>query len=100
LRSGPSTFFTSPDCTTDNGGLAPPANCTDRYALFGWSLAAGDFNGDDCDELAIGVPGEDVNDNTVSNGGALAVLFGSGLGPDACSSAPIRQDDPGFSRQE
>ena len=39
--------------------------------LFGLELAAGDFNGDGADELAIGVPGEDGGE------GGVAVIFGS-----------------------
>ncbi|MBO0700890.1 MAG: FG-GAP repeat protein [Zavarzinella sp.] len=38
---------------------------------FGHTLAAGDFNGDGYDDLAIGVPGEN------NNGGAVEVLYGS-----------------------
>jgi hypothetical protein len=46
--------------------------------LFGWSVVAGDFNGDGPFDLAIGVPGEDV---VVSNDGASNVLYGlSGTG--------------------
>lgn len=42
---------------------------------FGSSLASGDFNGDGCDDLAVGVPFEDVN--TVGTAGAVAVFYGS-----------------------
>ena len=45
--------------------------------FFGWALAAGDFNGDTFDDLAIGVPGEDDYE------GVVQVVFGSpsGLAP-------------------
>ena len=49
---------------------------TDDY--FGWSLAAGNFNGDDYSDLAIGVPYEDIGD--ISNAGVVQVLFGSATG--------------------
>jgi len=44
--------------------------------FFGSALAAGDFNGDNVSDLAIGVPGED-SDFPDSNKGAVQVLFGS-----------------------
>lgn len=47
-------------------------------ARFGSSLAAGDFDGDGYDDLAIGVPYEDYS--TVSNSGAVNVLYGSAGG--------------------
>ena len=43
---------------------------------FASSLTAGDFNGDGCADLAIGVIGEDVP-NGVDNAGAVHVLYGS-----------------------
>jgi hypothetical protein len=42
--------------------------------FFGWSLAAGDFDGDGHDDLGIGVPGED------DSKGLVAVVFGSPSG--------------------
>ncbi len=45
---------------------------------FGDALAAGDFNGDGYDDLAIGVPGEDID--SINNAGAVHVLYGSSLG--------------------
>ncbi|MFK8011431.1 MAG: hypothetical protein AB8B80_05285 [Marinicellaceae bacterium] len=44
---------------------------------FGYALASGDFNKDGYDDLAIGVPGEDVSNNTISNAGAVAIMYGS-----------------------
>lgn len=46
--------------------------------LFGGALAAGDFNGDGCTDLAIGAPGQDIG--TVIDAGAVVVLYGSELG--------------------
>lgn len=42
---------------------------------FGYSLVAADFNGDGYEDLAIGVPGEDIG--TITNAGAVNVLYGS-----------------------
>ena len=44
---------------------------------FGRALASGDFNADLHDDLAIGVPFEDLVDNTRADAGAVHVLFGS-----------------------
>lgn len=45
---------------------------------FGFSLAAADFNNDGLDDLAIGVPNEDIG--TVADAGAVNVLLGSYVG--------------------
>ena len=44
------------------------------YDHFGQALAAGDFDNDDVDDLAIGVPGEDIAG--VTDAGAVAILYG------------------------
>ncbi len=58
---------------------------------FGWTLAAGDFNGDGHDDLAVGVYGDDVFNgstgdvgNIAVDGGSVHVLYGfkdQGLAP-------------------
>ncbi|MGD8967852.1 MAG: FG-GAP repeat protein [Anaerolineae bacterium] len=45
---------------------------------FGAALAAGNFNGDAYDDLAVGVPDEDIDD--VTNAGAVNVIYGYGSG--------------------
>jgi hypothetical protein len=45
---------------------------------FGWALATGDFNGDGSDELAVGIPQEDVG--SVADAGAVQLLYGSQTG--------------------
>jgi hypothetical protein len=50
--------------------------------LFGAALAAGDFNGDGSNDLAIGVPGEKVSNSAVYNhAGMVNVLYGRRLFP-------------------
>jgi hypothetical protein len=51
-------------------------------AYFGFSLAAGDFNGDSRDDLAIGIPGYDVTSfgRTRTYSGAFVVAQGGGAG--------------------
>lgn len=43
--------------------------------MFGTALAAGDFNGDGYFDLAVGIPGEDVD--STSGAGAVHILYGS-----------------------
>ncbi len=50
------------------------------FGLFGTSLAAGDFDRDGFDDLAIGVPGDDVA--TQNEAGAVHVIPGSANGLD------------------
>lgn len=51
------------------------AELNDRFSSV---MAVGDFNGDDCDDLAIGV-GSD-NPSGVNDAGAVNILFGSAVG--------------------
>jgi len=59
----------------DSKGIADIAELDD---FFGYSLAAGDFNNDGFDELAIGVYREDIGAKT--NAGAVNVIYGSAVG--------------------
>lgn len=57
----------------DLGDIADDAESGDQ---FGWSVATGDFNADGEDDLAIGVPFEDVG--ATADAGAVHVLYGDG----------------------
>ncbi|HXJ67052.1 MAG TPA: CSLREA domain-containing protein, partial [Actinomycetota bacterium] len=61
---------------------------------FGSALAAGDFNGDGRDDLAVGVPGEEVG--SVVAAGAVNVIYGTatGLGTGG-KNQMFMQDTPG-----
>jgi hypothetical protein len=56
-------------------------NAASRYDDFAAALAAGDFNGDGRDDLAVGVPGEDIAG--VPDVGAVHILYGSNSGVQA-----------------
>ncbi|PON12187.1 hypothetical protein C2W62_40930 [Candidatus Entotheonella serta] len=65
--------------------------------MFGESLAAGDFNGDGNDDLAIGVSDEDIG--RARNAGRVVILFGSleGLQTDEETPQNFHQNSPGIS---
>jgi hypothetical protein len=63
--------------TQNRTGIREAADAGDR---FGSSLATADFDGDGFDDLAIGVPLEDLGPSPIANAGAVAVLHGSASG--------------------
>ncbi|MDP9330198.1 MAG: FG-GAP-like repeat-containing protein [Actinomycetota bacterium] len=74
---------TSPDdqfWSQGNGGLQDTRQASDQ---FGFSLAGGDFNADGFDDLAVGVPLEDVG--SVADAGTVSVLYGSATGLQSTS---------------
>ena len=56
------------------------SNISETNDRFGAALAAGDFNGDGCDDLAIGAPGQDFL-STVESTGAVFIAYGGPEGP-------------------
>ncbi len=60
---------------------------------FGFSLAAGDFNGDGYHDLAIGSPGEDID--SIQNAGAVVILYGSWLGLSSAGAHSYHQGKQG-----
>ena len=52
-----------------------PGNVNEHFKNFGWTLAAGDFDGDGHDDLAIGAPFE--NGGGFGDIGAQTILYGS-----------------------
>jgi len=59
---------------------------------FGYALAAGDFDNDGYDDLAIGVPYEDLGNPVVSNAGYIVVIFGSSGGLNASDTEAWSKD--------
>lgn len=78
-----------------NPGGAGIPNAAEAGDQFGFSLAVGDFDGDTTDDLAIGIPFEDIG--SLSNAGAVNLLFGEvtvGLVTDGAQA--INRDTPGL----
>ena len=55
----------------DSPGILGTGETSDE---FGWSLAAGDFSNDGFDDLAIGIPWEDIG--ALAKAGAVQILAG------------------------
>lgn len=65
-----------------------PGARPETWDLFGAALAAGDFNGDGIDDLAIGVPGEAIRD--IDNAGMVHILYGTdGTNLDLLGYIPV-----------
>lgn len=69
---------------------------------FGWSLATANFNGDDYDDLAVGIPGEDLEfvEGTVSNAGAVNVYYGAATGLSLSGALQLTDADTGGDAQD
>lgn len=96
--AGSVTIFSSP-CDQPTAHRITQAGATpskhERDDRFGSALAAGDFDGDGFDDLAVGVPGEDFG--TRVDAGAVIVLYGSanGLTDDGARILSQRGVTPG-----
>lgn len=71
------------------------ANKSEKNDRFGSALAAGDFNNDGFDDLAIGVPGEGYSRGR-SKAGTVHVLYGSEAGLSGTGSGSFHQNTPGI----
>jgi hypothetical protein len=80
--------------TPDSPGVAESAAELDQ---FGYSLAAGDFDGDGTDDLVVGVLDEDIGD--LGDAGGVNVLYGSKRGVTATGNQFWSQDSPGLADQ-
>jgi hypothetical protein len=75
----------------DNPGIPDQGEGND---FFGYSVASGDFNGDGRDDLAVGVPFEDLGRR--SDTGGVNVIYGTAAGLDSAGSQFWTQDSPGI----
>ncbi|WP_189311519.1 FG-GAP-like repeat-containing protein [Streptomyces brasiliensis] len=65
---------------------------------FGWEVSTGDINGDGYADLAIGAPGENLttgSTTSITDAGAVTVLYGSASGVSGTGSQYFHQNTPG-----
>jgi hypothetical protein len=74
--------------------IAGSADTAETQDEFGWTLASGDFDDDGYDELAVGVPYEDVG--AVVAVGAVHVFNGSSSGLTGSGNQLWHQNTPGI----
>jgi hypothetical protein len=79
--------------TQDSPGILEDA---ERSNAFGRTVATGDLNGDGFDDLAIGIPYEDIAEAGNIRGGAVAVLYGSPAGISDSGNQLWSQDSAGI----
>jgi hypothetical protein len=79
--------------TQDAPGILEDA---ERANAFGRTVATGDLNGDGFDDLAIGIPYEDIAEAGDVRGGAVAVLYGSSAGLSSSGNQLWSQESPGI----
>jgi hypothetical protein len=77
--------------TQDSAGMLEVAETGD---YFGAVLATGDFDGDGCDDLAIGVPNEDIAG--VVDAGIVQIMYGSHTGLAAAGNQVWHQSVAGI----
>ena len=83
-------FGSSFSWNQNSSGIPGGAESGDR---FGFSVAAGDLDGDSKDELIVGVPGEAIGGG--SDDGLILVMPGTSSGPSASGSVSIHQATTG-----
>ncbi|MFI6009674.1 FG-GAP-like repeat-containing protein [Streptomyces sp. NPDC051243] len=76
--------------TQDTAGVP---GASEKNDAFGWSLAAGDTNGDGYADIAVGVANEDLSGKT--DAGSVVVLRGSATGLTGSGAKSFSQDTSG-----
>ena len=88
------------------GGLTPAGNqlfhqnspgilgAAEAFDIFGRALTTGNFNNDGFDDLAVGVPNEDIGN--ISNAGAVNIIYGSTGGLTPAGNQLFHQNSPGI----
>jgi disulfide bond formation protein DsbB len=77
-----------------NQDVSGVGDTAERFDLYGYSVAAGDFNGDGFADLAVGVREEETNAQL--DAGAVQILYGSPSGLSAANDQLWYQDVSGI----
>jgi hypothetical protein len=100
LAGGVNVFYGGPNGLSATGdqvftqGTSGVTGVAESRDLFGFALASGDFDQDGSDDLAVGVPGENVGD--FADAGAINVLYGGPAGLTATGDQVFTQDTTGI----
>jgi hypothetical protein len=94
VLSGGEDGITTSDVTVIHQGLGGIGGDLTASAHFGRYLAAGDFDGDGDDELAIAAPGAPVNG--VPQAGTVTIVRGTGSGLSSVSDSVYSRATPGI----
>ncbi|MCA9214431.1 MAG: FG-GAP repeat protein [Planctomycetales bacterium] len=95
LYGGESGLYNSPLTRTIHQDTPGLNGVADEGDLFGFSLAAGDFNGDGKDDLAIGAPGESIEAENLTESGVVHILYGTSEGLSMSTDQIFRQGADG-----
>ena len=88
-----------------DGGPSNLDGALENGDLFGFTLTAGDYNGDGRDDLAVGVPAEHTSGNSIADAGAVNIIYGANGGLAGAGNqiwvqnqleGPGEQDNDGF----
>ena len=85
-------MFSSPSWTFNQNSSGIPGG-VEAGDSFGFALAAGDFNGDGRDDLAVGAPNEGLSSG--NRAGVVAVIYSNGGGLSGSGAMGFAQNSPG-----
>jgi hypothetical protein len=91
---GSATNLTTSDNQIFTQGTFGIGSDIENYDHFGEALAAGNFNGDDFVDLAVGSPGETVRN--IDGAGTIFTLVGTATGVHGPGSQLFNQESPGI----
>jgi hypothetical protein len=80
----------------DSPGVIGTVEDDDR---FGAAVTVGDFDGDGFEDVAVGVPSEDLNDPDIDEG-VVQAFYGTETGPTAAADQMFSADSLGFASQD